>query len=173
MGEPWRHYVRRALQAQARYDRAVGGMPAGPLRERLEEIGRRIEEASQECWRTAQRGDALDDAVSTLDVAAVRARLATRTGETVAAAGAADPVVASLRAQLAAAERMTAVVADARERLAVVEARLGEAVAAAVALSALADGAADTGRLGSEVDRVVEELAALSSALDETRALGA
>ena len=173
VGEPWRHFVQGALQAQARYDRAVGGLPSGPLRERLREIGRRIEEACQECWRIAQRGEVLDDAVSTLDVAAVRQRLAARTGDTVVGTPVDDPVVASLLAQLAAAERLTAVVSEARERLGLLEAHLDEAVATAVALSTLAGDPPDPDRVRRDVDLVVEDLAALSVALDESKVLGA
>src|SRR4051794_24986769 len=53
LSEPWRQYVREALQAQARYQRAVEGTHPGPLRDRLAEIGQRVEEGVQECWRIA------------------------------------------------------------------------------------------------------------------------
>lgn len=130
-----------------------------------------MEEASRECWRVAQQGNALDDALSTLGLGAMRGRLAAT--DTPGAAGAdEEAVVASLRAQLDAAERMVALVADAHRRLALLEARLGEAVTTVVALSALSGGGIDTGRLRSDVDLVVEDLGALSSALDETRRLG-
>lgn len=164
---PWRHHVQSALQAKARYDQALGGLAAGPLRESLEEIGGRVDAATRECWRIAQQGDALDDAASTLGLTLLRRRLAART-ETTAPGEAEDPVAASLRAQLDAAEGVTASVSGARERLALLEARLGEAVAAAVALSAQA-GEADTAPLRHDVDLVVEGLAALRSALEETR----
>lgn len=82
VGEPWRHLVKSALQAQARYDRAVSGVAAGPLRERLDDIGRRIEEGTQECWRVAQRGDALQDAISLLDDGEAKAGLAATVSDT-------------------------------------------------------------------------------------------
>lgn len=184
VGETWRRYVRAALQAQARYRRAVGSVAPGPLRERLDEIGRRVDEGAQECWHIAQRGDALDDAVSALGTG--------RTGDALAAArrggagggssgiddagpedaGPQDALVRSLQAQVDAAARLTAVSSDARQRLAVLAARLDEAVATAVELSMQLGSAADSGRLGSDVDHLVEDLAALRSALQETEAIG-
>lgn len=184
VGETWRRYVRAALQAQARYRRAVGSVAPGPLRERLDEIGRRVDEGAQECWHIAQRGDALDDAVSALGTG--------RTGDALAAArrggagggssgiddagpedaGPQDALVRSLQAQVDAAARLTAVSSDAMQRLAVLAARLDEAVATAVELSMQLGSAADSGRLGSDVDHLVEDLAALRSALQETEAIG-
>lgn len=147
VGEPWRRFVQNALQAQARYRRVVDGVASGPLRVRLDDIGRRIEQAAQECWRVAQRGDALDDAVSMLDEGGPKVRLA-------------------------------AMVTEAREQLARLEAALSQAVAGAVELSArsVADAGidgldADLGDdLGGDVDRLVEEIAALRAALDEVSA---
>lgn len=172
VGEPWRLHVRRALQAQARYDQAVGSLPAGSLRERLEEVGRRVEEATQQCWRVARRGDALEAAVSGLDVAGLRERLAAHTGSAVPAVGEENPVVASLEAQLVTAERLQAAAADARMGLGLLEARLDEAVATAVSLSALAADPVDAGTLGADLELVVEDLAALRSALEESEELG-
>ena len=166
VGEPWRQYVRGALQAQARYARTVAGVAAGPLRERLEEVGRRLDQGVAECWRVAQRGDALDDAVSALDVPRARSRLAAEE-----AAGDGE-VAGSLRAMLAAAERMAEVAAQTRERLRVLEARLDQAVATAVELSLRAATTADAGRLGSDVDHLVDDLEALRAALEETDAIG-
>lgn len=172
VGEPWRHHLRTALQAQARYDQAVASVAGGPLRERLEEVGRRVEEATWECWRVAQRGEALDRSVAALDVSGLRARLDERTGSPVPTVGVDDPVAASLRAQLSSAERLRAAVTDAQERLGLLEVRLGEAVANAVALAVLAAGAADAGSLGADVDLVVEDLAALRAAFGEGEGLG-
>lgn len=75
VGEPWRQLVQGALQARARYQRAVSGVPPGPLRERLGDIARRVDEVTQECWRLAQRGDALADAASTLGPGEPKVRL--------------------------------------------------------------------------------------------------
>jgi hypothetical protein len=148
VGEPWRRFVQGALQAQARYHLTVGSVPPGPLRERLEGIGRRIDEGVKECWRVAQQGDALQDAVSALDLAGARAHDAT-------------------------GERIAAMVGEAEARLAHLQAGLGQAVAGAVELSARSAPCADATGLGEGVDSLVEEMASLRCALDETGALGA
>ena len=75
VGDPWRRSVQRALQAEARYRQAVSGVAPGPLRERLDDIGGRIEQATEECWRMARRGDALEDAVAALDEGDAKVRL--------------------------------------------------------------------------------------------------
>ncbi len=131
-----------------------------------------MDEATSECWRVAQRGQALDTSVAALGVAGLRARLAERTGSAVPAVGDEDPIVASLQAQLSSAERLRAAAIDAQERLGLLEVRLGEAVANAVSLAALAARAADASSLGADVDLVVEDLAALRSALEECNDLG-
>ena len=71
--DPWRGFVREALDAQRRYRKAVSAANPGPLRDRLVEIGERIDEGVQECWRVARRGDALVDAIGNLDPAGARA----------------------------------------------------------------------------------------------------
>jgi hypothetical protein len=148
----------------------VRGVAAGPLRERLDDIGRRVDQAAQECWRIAQRGDALEDAVSALGLVGLRARLAAAGSDEVDLSG---PTVASLRAQLAAAERMEAMVAQAQEQLVRLEAGLGQVVASAVELSTLTTATTNATDLGHDVDHLVDEMASLRSALEETRALGA
>lgn len=171
VGEPWRRFVQGALQSQARYQRAVSGVAAGPLRERLEDIGRRVEEATQECWRTARRADALEAAVSAVDVAGTRARLEAASSDA-GQAGDEDPTVASLRAQLSTAERLEAMVAGAQGQLARVEAGLGRAAATAVELCAHRAGSADTTALSSDIDGLVDDITALRTAFAETQALG-
>lgn len=174
VSETWRRYMRGALNAQARYDRAVGSVAPGPLRDRLEEIGRRVDQGVRECWRVAQRGDALDDAVSALAVPRPGDRLEAAHQDPGGADGdGADAVVRSLQAQVDTAERLTAVAGGAKQRLALLVARLDEAVAAAVELSMQLGSSTDSsGQLGSDVENLVEDLATLRSALEETEAVG-
>ena len=142
--QPWRRPVQEALQAQARYQRAVSGVAAGPLRERLDDVGRRIEEATLECWRVARRGESLEDAVSALDGVGTRAPT-----------------------------DVAAKVAEAHEQLARLEAALGQAAATAVALSTRNAASTEAAVLGDDVDRLVNDLVALHSALDEVSGRGA
>lgn len=164
LGEPWRLRVREALNARTRYETVVEAMPAGPLRERLAEIGLRIEAGVAECWRIAKQGNALGQGLRLVGIGEIRAAVASAE-----ASGAArtDPRVAALRAQLASAERMATTAADADGRLKLLSARLDESAARAIELSLGAGTDADLVGLGSEVDEVVDQLESLRLALGE------
>jgi hypothetical protein len=163
VGQPWGRFVQGALQAQARYQRAVSAIAAGPLRERLDDIGRRIEEGVQTCWHVAQEGAALEDLESGLDLAGARRRLA--------ASDAVGPTVVSLQAQVAAGERLAAMVAEAKERLARLEAGLGLVATTAAELSARRATPAEATGLGDDVEHLVAEMSSLRAAQEEVRAL--
>lgn len=171
VGQHWRPFVQGALQASARYRRTVEGVGPGPLRDRLEEIGTMVDTGVRECWRVARRGHELDDAVSTLDAAGIRARLARI--EEDGGGGADESVARSLRARLSTAERLSGVASEARERLRVLQARLDEAVATATEL-ALAQGGTDldAGALGGDIEHLVDDLEALRAGLEEAEAAG-
>lgn len=171
LGDPWRHFVREALDARRRYDRAVQTVTAGPLRDRLSEIGDRLEDGVRECWRIALRGQALQRALAELDPSdAIRRELEQvrhdrdRDGES----GHLHATEEALRAQLASRGRIAAVAAETRERLRLLNARLDEAVARAVELALRSGDASDLGGLGSDVDALVAEMEALRQALEET-----
>ncbi|MCX7620500.1 MAG: hypothetical protein N2037_06605, partial [Acidimicrobiales bacterium] len=57
LAEPWRSYVWKAKRARRHFAEAVKSGREGPLRDRLEQIGRRITDGVEECWRVAQGGD--------------------------------------------------------------------------------------------------------------------
>ncbi len=165
--DPWQGYVRDALQAQTRYGRAVSSADSGPLRERLAEIGARIDAGVFECYRVAQRGAALSDAIYNLDVETARQELAAAK----AAPGEPDDTrrrtVEALQAQVDSGERVIRVEQDAKSRLALLNARLDEAVARAVELSLRGDDVAQIAGLGTDVDQLVGEMESLRVALDE------
>jgi len=194
--EPWRHFVREALDAQSRYRRAIATAAEGPLRDRLHEIGVRIEEGARECYRIARRGAALEGGLSTVDAASAERQLAglidslpqtvrpelqraRAAGEGIAAAAEAAGLEANhvqtmeaLEAQVASARRLGVVAQDARDRLSLLNARLDEAVARAVELSLRAEDVAELGGLGGDVEEVVGEMESLRVALDEAGAAG-
>ena len=171
LGEPWRLRIREALRAQARYDEALERTPEGPLRERLADIGQRIDAGVQECWRIAKQGDAIGDGMRAVRLGEVRASLAAAERDAGGGPDAeSDPRVAALRAQVSSAERMTATAADADARLRLLSARMDEAAARAVELSIGAGTDADLAGLGSEVDEVVDQLESLRLALGEVGA---
>lgn len=156
--DPWRAMVMRAQSTGHRFSAAVRKTPPGPLHDRLAEVGARVETGVRQAWAIAKRGHALDDAVQVLDLPRIRRDLQ-RGGD--------DPVVTALRNQLAAGERLEAVSADARARLARLNAELDESVARAVELSVSSGDASLLQPLGTEVEAVVHELESLRLALDE------
>jgi hypothetical protein len=171
--EPWRRFVQSALQSRARFDEAVGHAPAGPLRDHLGEIAARMQSAVDECWQVAKRGQALVRARRGIDLADVDRQLA----ELDTGTGADDPAVTSvvqaLQAQRATAERLGVVIERTQRELRVLDARLDEAVARGLELSAHASADVGAGAgsgltgLDSDVDGVVSEMEALRQALDE------
>lgn len=179
LGEPWRFFVRDALQAQDRFRDVVGRAPAGPTRDRLQEIGQRLDEGVEQVWATAQRGNTLRQARTRIDVPSLQRRLddARRAMDTAAAA---DPLatddlagrtVASLQGQLDSAGRLDQVTAQAEKRLTLLQAQLDESVTRAAELSASAGDTAALAGVGTDIAHLVEEMEALRLALDETGGL--
>lgn len=163
LSDPWRMFVLDAMDARERYGKAVATASAGPLRERLTEIARRLDDGVAESWRIARRGTALDAARQHLEnprQLEQRLEAARRSGDA--------PLLQSLQAQLDSSSRIVAVAKDAKRRLQLLDARLDEAVARAVELALSADDAAAAGGLGSDVDAVVGDMEALRQALEET-----
>jgi hypothetical protein len=178
IADPWRAYVNEALDAQRRYRKAVAAASEGPMRDRLVEIGSRIDDGVSECWRVGRRGDALVDAIGNLD-----APSAYRDLEAAKREAGRDPsdaqraTMKALQAQLDSADRLTAVARDAQEKLRLLNARLDEAVARAVELSITAADVGELGGLGGDVENVVSEMETLRVSLEEAggavRAAGA
>jgi len=168
--EPWRRFVQEALQAQARFRQAIGGVSEGPLKERLAAIGARLDQGTREAWRVARRGQSLEDVRAQIDVAGVQAELAqleAQAGERWAAGSSIERTAEALQAQLATAQRVDAVLADTTDRLRLLDARLDEAVARSLELSVRTEDPDQLGGVGNTVDEVLEEMEALRLALDE------
>lgn len=173
LGEPWRGFVREAIDARDRFDRAVTRTRQGPLRERLGTVGDRIDTGVQESFRIAQHGEALEDALRELEpMVAVRRRLEDVEEDLAGERAGDDQLVqlaSSLRAQLASTERIAKVARDTRDRLRLLDARLDESVARVVELSLSSGDTSSVGALDSDVDAIVTELESLRLALEETR----
>ena len=161
--DPWRSFVRNAQQARRKFDEAVRGAHRGPMRERLTEIGGRLDDAVDECWRVARQGQALADARSMLDTADAQRELASLDQTSPSQGKTAE----ALQAQIASAQRLETTINDARDRLRLLDARMDEAVARAVELS-VEGGDADLQGLGSDVDGLVGDMEALRQGLEET-----
>lgn len=168
--EPWRQAVQEALQAQARFRAAIGGVADGPLRERLLSIGAQLDRGVEEAGRVARRGQTLEDVRRQIDTGGVLAdleRVEQNSGASWAAGSNLDRTAEALRSQLATAERLDRVLGETHERLALLDARLDEAVARSLELSVRTDDPAQLGGVTSTVDEVLEEMEALRLALDE------
>jgi hypothetical protein len=64
LSQPWRAYMKDAMEAQRRYARAVATADPGPLRDRLTEIGARLDAGVRECYRIAGARAALENGLS-------------------------------------------------------------------------------------------------------------
>ena len=173
VGDPWRRYVQDAQQAKSRFDRTVGRMRTGPLRERLATIGARLDDGVRECWRIAQQGDELVGAYRQLDVRAIEDELAElgqelRGAESESRRASIERSIKAVEAQLASAERIRAVAENASDRLRLINAQLDESVARAVELSVGGHEVGDLSPLTDDVEHLVGELEALRQGMEET-----
>lgn len=172
LSEPWRHHVLDAQDALKRFERTAAAMDAGPLRDTLSELGARLHDGVDDCWRIAERGHEITTAMRSLDTQRAEAELAAlrATHGSRPASPAIGSMMHSLEAQLASAARMASVARDADDRLRLLNARLDELCATAVEVSV---GATGTQWLSGEVDQVVAQLDALRLAVEEVNAAGA
>jgi hypothetical protein len=158
--EPWRRSVQDAVQAGNRFRSVVEGARPGPLRERLGDIGRRVDAGVGEAWRAAKQGQDLVLARRHID-----APRATRELEA-AGADARPELIAALQAQIDSAARLDTAIADAQSRLRLTTARLDEAVARAVEVSVGTHGLEQLEGLDQDVEAAVTELEALRQGLE-------
>jgi hypothetical protein len=160
--DPWRGFVRGALSARKKFEEAVTNARRGPLRDRLTEIGGRLDDGVNECWRVARQGQALADARSQLDTSEAQRELATLDQSSPSQSKTAE----ALHAQIASAQRVESTITDARDRLRLLDARMDEAVARAIELS-VRGGDVDLQGLGNDVDGLVGDMEALRQGLEE------
>jgi hypothetical protein len=165
LSDPWKTYVGEAQSSKLRYDRTVKAMQPGPLRDRLTEVGARIDTGIEESWRVATRGDDIDGALRELNPNLIASQLAQ--AKQLPPGPSRDATVTSMEAQWASVSRLVKVREDASNHLRTLDARLDELVARVVELSVT--GASDVGGLGSDVETMVADMEALRQALDETK----
>jgi hypothetical protein len=169
LGEPWRRLVQDAQSAKAQFAGAVRRARSGPLRDRLAGIDQQLDDGVSECWRVAQAGHALSDARKRVDVAAAQREL-----DEVQRAGYANETtagtVAAIEAQIASARRMDTTIAETRDRLRLLNARLDEAVTRAIELSVSTASDAQLASVGDDVSSITLEMEALRQGLEATDA---
>ena len=170
--QPWLDFVRRAEAGRDRFRRSAGQVRPGPLRDTLWALAGRIDTSVDECRRIASSGDALTGARQGIDTAAVdgalgeaRARQASRPNDQRIAR-----TIAALEAQRSTAARIDHVIEDTLSQLRLLDARLGEAVARMLELSAHSGSSTSVSALSSDVDVLVTDLEALRLAVEETHA---
>lgn len=166
--DPWHSIMREILEATDRFDRAVRAVDAGPLRDRLAELGERLGSAVHEALRVARAGHDLSQARRRIDGGRLHAELAAVRDSPPTPHTAAT--VQALEAQIGTVARMDATITDVRERLRLADARIDETVTRAIELSVARHDAGELAGLGAEVDSVLGEVVALRSALEETQA---
>jgi hypothetical protein len=178
VGEPWRRYVQSSQSARTRFSSAVDSAPSGPLRDRLESIGERINEAALEIWVIAKDGHSLNGALKAVNITEINQRVVAATE---ALKGAAPERLPSLQASLdsaiarqQSAQRLSVQRTSLEDRLRELDGKLDELSARGIELSvsgstADADPGLDT--LRSDVDNVIVEMEALRQAIVETGAL--
>ena len=169
--EPWREFVAQAQEAQQRFGTALSTAPAGPLHDRLQRIGDRVARGAQEARRVAARGQGVDDVRRNIDTFGIERKLRALEDEP---SDNPDRIrtVDALRAQLAAADRLDRVLTEAHDRLRLLAAHLGEAVARSFELAVRSDGAGDLGEMSEDLDDVLEEMETIREALDDTDLAG-
>lgn len=169
VNEPWRQFVQHALASRTRFAEAVRTMQAGPLHDHLIEIGERLDEGVEECWRIARRGQLLARARSQVnddEIRRERDQLLAESGGPPPEGSTQARTLEALEAQLATADRMETVLADTRSRLQLLDARRDESVTRAIELS-VQTAPEDLSGLGDDVDGIVSEMESLRQALEE------
>lgn len=152
--------VADALDTRRRYADVLAGVREGPVRDRLADAGGRLDAGVAAVWEIAQRATQVERTLAALDPDRVtdEYKRAKRAG--------ADPELEAVLAQrFGSVQRLLNTLDDTDERLRLLDARLGAAVAGAAEISLAGGSGAD--RLGADLDGVVTELGTLRAALDE------
>jgi hypothetical protein len=154
--------VADAVEARRRFRELVDGLRPGPVRDRLTDAGTQVDAGVLALWDTVQRAGELERILATLDPERVtdEYKRAKRSG--------ADPeALAAHEARFASVQRLLNALDDTESQLALLDVRLGGAVAQAAEVALAAGTGAD--ELDGELTRLVDDLAALRAGLDAVR----
>lgn len=160
----YRAVVADALRARTQFGDLVAGLRDGPLQQRMHELGARVDAGVLAVWRTATQAAEIDRVAATLDAERVTAEL-----KEARRSGASDETVAALHERFASTQRLLNHRDELRDRLPVIQARLGTAVARAaeLALTSPASASTEIAGLEGDLERLVVELDALGAATTE------
>jgi hypothetical protein len=166
LNEPWRFFVRDALQARNRFRSTIETLDDGPISDRLRGMGQQIDAGVEECWRIARRGQAIADARRTIKRDKLERQI-----EEIAAEGADadnDRRLESLQSQLVSSDHLGDVLEDAERRLKMLDTRLEHSVTRAIDVSARLGDDLDLSTVEEDMTLLVDELESLREALDDT-----
>lgn len=161
----YRPAVDDAVRAGAQFRSLLTATAPGPMQDRLHELGAKVDTGVQAVVQAVQQAVRLEEVCATLDPERVtddlkRAKRAEEAGQGDAA------TVEALTARFVSTQRLLNSLDELRQRIPVLEARLGTAVARAAELtltSAASPTAAGLDDLGGELDQLVLELGALQA----------
>jgi hypothetical protein len=154
--------VAEALGARRRYRELLDGLDPGPIRDRLTRTAEGLDAGVLAVWAAASRATDIERTLTTLDPERVTAeyKRAKRAGD--------EPdVEAALEQRFVSVQRLLNTLDDTDERLRLLDARLGAAVAHAAEVALGVAGASAADALDAELAGVVDDIAALRAALDE------
>ena len=129
LDQPWRGAVEQVQDARRRFDEAVSTLAEGPLRERLDGVADRLDVALQEAWRVGRAGHLLSKGRKRIDTTRINAELNHARAQPPTPRQA--DTIAAMESQLASAARIETTIAEAYDRLQLLDARTDEAVARA------------------------------------------
>lgn len=154
--------VRSASVAHQRYHEVLAGARPGPVRDRLVELGERLEAGVAAVGEIAARATRVEQTLAALDPERV-----TDEYKRAKRSGAPPELERALAQRFAAVQRLLNTLDDTDGRLRLLDARLGAMVATAAEIALGVTGTTGLDALGTEIDGVLGELGALRTALDE------
>jgi len=167
LDDPWRRLTQDALAARAQFFDAVRSTPAGPLHDRLGELGQQISANVEECWKVARAGHQLSAARARIDATGAQREL-DALGPLDGAAENVTATAEALTSQLATTHRMDTTIGETRDRLRLLNARLDDAVSRSIELSVSSTTGTELTEVGHDVAAITGEMEALRQALEVT-----
>ncbi len=164
--DPWRSLMQGIIDARHRYDKAIASVQPGPLRDRLAEVGTKLDDAVDDAARIARAGNALSEGRKQIDVP--RIRLDLDFAKSSPQSERSSQTIQAIEAQLESADRLDRTIYDTYEQLQLLDARLDETVTRTVEIAVTQVDAQAMGGIGSEVESIVSEMEALRQAVEET-----
>lgn len=158
--ERWQRFVADAVEVRRRWHEVVAGLREGPVRDRLVELGDKIDAGVLAVHATASRASDAERIAATLDADRV-----TEDYKRAKRDPGADPALLdALTARFTSVQRVLNALDDVDRELRLLDVRLGAVVARGAEVALTAGQGSD--ELGRELDAVVAELGALQQSLD-------